>query len=80
MGQLGSGERWRRDVPGRVATRHARAQYHEKQRENRNRTFSYCEGGDLNPYSFRNRNLNPARLPIPPPSREGRSTIEAARV
>ena len=32
--------------------------------------ISWCERGDLNPYPFRDWNLNPARLPIPPLSRE----------
>ena len=31
----------------------------------------YCERRDLNPHAFRHRNLNPARLPIPPLSRYG---------
>ena len=29
-----------------------------------------CEGRDSNPYPFRDQDLNLARLPIPPPSRE----------
>ncbi len=30
---------------------------------------SWCEGGDSNPYPFRDWILNPARMPVPPPSR-----------
>jgi hypothetical protein len=35
----------------------------------------WCAGGDSNPHVFRHWNLNPARLPIPPPALGGRDFI-----
>ena len=35
-------------------------------KENHQRTETDCGQWDLNPYALRHRNLNPARLPIPP--------------
>src|SRR5262249_35811638 len=34
-----------------------------------------CEEGESNPYTFRYRNLNPARLPVPPSSRGRRRDL-----
>ena len=35
-------------------------------KENHQRSETDCGQWDLNPYALRHRNLNPARLPIPP--------------
>ena len=41
-------------------------QVNEFLKENHQRTETDCGQWDLNPYALRHRNLNPARLPIPP--------------
>jgi hypothetical protein len=38
----------------------------------------WCEGGDSNPQALRRWNLNPVRLPIPPPSLAGSALFRQA--